>query len=194
MNTLDDAWRWYSVTRENLLRMNRLSRLYWRKLPWDGVLDRDDEFRLLEAADVASDTRYGLDFLDDLAIVVLFSVFEAAIRGHVKQEVEAEAAGIVHPVLRKQVEDALWVVNEGSFARILEPYKSQGYADLIEEVNQVRRYRNYVAHGRRGDQPASVTPPAAFDRLTRFLTAVIPVSEADDGESTSPPGQDGNPI
>ena len=42
-------------------------------------------------------------------------------------------------------------------------------ANLIEEVNQVRRYRNWVAHGRRTPQPAAVTPATAYDRLKRFL-------------------------
>ena len=40
----------------------------------------------------------------------------------------------------------------------------------LEEVNQVRRYRNWVAHGRRAAQPAAVSPKVAFERLTRFLT------------------------
>jgi hypothetical protein len=177
MNTLDDAWRWYSVTRDNLLRMNSLARRYWQQLPWEGELGRNDEFRLLESADVLSETRFSLDFLDDLAVVVLFSVFEATIRSEVKLQVEKELVQLAHPVLRKAADDALWVVNEGSFARVLEPYKAQGHADLIEEANQVRRYRNFVAHGRRGEQPVSITPRAAYDRLTRLLAVVLPGGE-----------------
>ena len=47
MKALDDAWRWYENTRDNLLRLNRLARKYWLSLPWEGALGRDDEFRLL---------------------------------------------------------------------------------------------------------------------------------------------------
>jgi hypothetical protein len=178
MNTLDDAWAWYSKTRDNLLRMNRLARRYWRELPWEGALGQDNEFRLLEGSDVLDETKYSLDFLDDLAVVVLFSVFEAVIRSDAKLQVESEAAQLTHPILRQAADDALWVVNEGSFARVLEPYKALGHADLIEEVNQVRKYRNFVAHGRRRhDQPASVTPRAAYERLTRLLAVVIPSGE-----------------
>jgi len=39
----------------------------------------------------------------------------------------------------------------------------------MEEVNQVRRYRNWVAHGRRDGPPAAVDPRTAYDRLQRFL-------------------------
>jgi hypothetical protein len=70
-------------------------------------------------------------------------------------------------------EDAVSAVEFGSFAKVLDPYKAQGHADLIEEVNQVRRYRNWVAHGRRGDQPPSVAPRMAYERLSRCLAIII---------------------
>jgi hypothetical protein len=59
-------------------------------------------------------------------------------------------------------------IEHGSFFKVLEPYKKID-ADLIEQVNQVRRYRNWVAHGRRGPQPDAVDPRAAWDRLQRCL-------------------------
>jgi hypothetical protein len=57
---------------------------------------------------------------------------------------------------------------------------------LVEEVSQVREYRNFVAHGRQeGKRPANVTPRMAYQRLGRFLAAVglgkpLPGSEADE--------------
>jgi len=36
-------------------------------------------------------------------------------------------------------------------------------------MNQVRRYRNWVAHGRRTAKPAAVDPETAFRRLKEFL-------------------------
>jgi len=41
-------------------------------------------------------------------------------------------------------------------------------------VNQVRRFRNWVSHGKRGPEPASVTPNVAFDRLKRCLILLFP--------------------
>lgn len=175
MKTLDDAWKWYVNTRDNLRRMHRLASRYWPGLPWEGDLGRDDEFRTLEGEAIQSETRYGLDSLDDLTVVVLFSVFEQSIRDHIKGELVVEAAGLVHPVLRDAAADAIEAVQVGSFFRVLKPYKSEGHADLIEEVNQVRQYRNWVAHGRRGEQPPSVAPRMAYERLARFLAVVIPI-------------------
>jgi hypothetical protein len=50
----------------------------------------------------------------------------------------------------------------------------------VEEVNQVRQYRNRVAHGRRGNPPFSLDPETASERLKRFLdrfTKPIPEEE-----------------
>src|SRR5216684_2153350 len=146
MKTLDDARDWYDSTRKNLERMNRLARKYWDALPWDSDIGRDDDFRLLEADIVRSETETSLQFMDDLAVVVLFSVFEQIVRDHVKSEVLVEIDRISHPFLRKAADEATEQIEVGSFARVVEPYKAQD-ANLIEEVNQVRRYRNWVAHG-----------------------------------------------
>jgi hypothetical protein len=99
MKTLDDAWRWYHATRDNLLRMHRLASRHWHGLPWEGQLGRDDEFRPLEGPEVISGTQYGLEFLDDLTVVVLFSVFEQSIRDHIRDKVQSESAAFAHPVL-----------------------------------------------------------------------------------------------
>ena len=172
MKTLDDAWSWYGATRQNLERMNRLGRKYWGQLPWDGELGRDDDFRILEAADIEAETRISLDFIDDLAIVVLFSVFEQGVRDHIGGELLKESEAVQHPVLKKAADDAIRGVEEGSFFKVLEPYKATGHADLIEEVNQVRRYRNWVAHGRRGAQPPAVDPRKAYLRLVQLLEVI----------------------
>jgi hypothetical protein len=57
---------------------------------------------------------------------------------------------------------------ERSIFRVLDVFKGQN-ADFVEEVNQVRRYRNWVAHGRRATAPPFVDPEMAYERLKRFL-------------------------
>jgi hypothetical protein len=69
---------------------------------------------------------------------------------------------------------------------VLEPFK-KGHADLVEEVHQVRRYRNWVAHGRR-DQPRDrVHPQLAYDRLTRFLAILMPTPAPAPGQEEGQP-------
>ena len=122
-----------------------------------------------------SQTRTALDYLGDLAIVVMFSVFESLVRDRVLTHFEAATSGTIDPVLRRALDATRDGLAEGSFYRILEAHKERGNVernDLIEEVNQVRKYRNWVAHGRRGSQPDLVTPQAAYDRLQAFLAAL----------------------
>lgn len=173
MRTLDDAWAWYKSTATYLGLMKRLGDLYWRDLPWEGKLGRDDRYRLLEAGAVTEGTQLGLDHLDDLAVLVLFSVFEATVRHQVLEHVgRLQATAIQHPFLAHGLEEMRQAVMEGSFFRVLESFKSDARNNLIEEVNQVRKYRNWVAHGRRGDKPVAVDPRLAYDRLNRFLQAI----------------------
>jgi hypothetical protein len=171
MTSLEDAWRWYESTRVALRRMQRLGRLYWAELPWEGRLERDDDFRDRDPSRVERGAALGLAYLDDLAVVVMFSVFESLVRHRILAEVERESRGLQHRALRLAAAEALDMIREGSFFRVLQPFKDR-YADLVEEVNQVRRYRNWVAHGRRGDEPERVTPQLALDRLQRFLVAM----------------------
>jgi hypothetical protein len=101
-------------------------------------------------------------------MLLLFSVFEATIRERVLAEVEAELPPLRHVAIKRALVEMKEGIEHGRFFKVLEPYKDFD-ANLIEEVNQVRRYRNWVAHGRRTEQPAVVNPTTAYDRLQRFL-------------------------
>lgn len=179
MSSLDDAWEWYQATQRQLHRLGRLADLYWENFSWDGPLGRDDEFRLLSSAAVSEESRLGLARLDDLAVVILFSSFEALVRERILREVEVEAATLRHAALIDAARDAKEQIDRGSFFRVLKPYKDLD-ANLVEEINQVRQYRNWIAHGRKGKEPASVTPKTAYDRLRRFLDRLVPAAGTDD--------------
>ncbi|MGH7169879.1 MAG: hypothetical protein ACRELG_06355 [Gemmataceae bacterium] len=167
--TLDDAWQWYKSARRLAQTMERMGEKHWDNLPWDDDLGRDNHLRDLTASEVLNDSQTVLDDLDDLCVLLLFSVFEAAIRERVLVEVEAELPPLRHMAIKRALDEMKEGIEHGSFFRVLEPYKDLD-ADLIEQVNQVRRYRNWVAHGRRSEQPAAVNPTTAYDRLKRFLT------------------------
>ena len=148
--------------------MGRLGEKHWNNLPWDSDLGRDDRLKDLTSAEVLNDSQMVLDDLDDLCVLLLFSVFEAAIRERVLAEVEVELP-LPRPVaIRRALVEMKEGIEHGSFFKVPEPYKHLD-ADLIEHVNQVRRYRNWVAHGRRTERPAVVNPTTAYDRLKRFL-------------------------
>jgi len=166
--SLADAWRWYDAARQSAETMARLGEKHWDTLPWDGDLGRDSHLKELTSAKILDGSQTVLDDLDDLCVLLLFSVFEATIRLRVLAEVEAELPPLHHVVIKYALDEMKEGIEHGSFFKVLEPYKDID-ADLIAQVHQVRRYRNWVAHGRRTAQPAAVNPTTAYDRLKRFL-------------------------
>jgi hypothetical protein len=148
--------------------MERLGDRHWDDLPWDGEIGRDNRLNELTPAEILSGSQTVLSDLDDLCVLLLFSVFEATIRERVLAEVNAELPPLRHVAIKRALDDMKEAIEHGSFFKVLEPYKDFD-ANLIEEINQVRRYRNWVAHGRRTDQPAAVNPTIAYERLKRFL-------------------------
>lgn len=174
MNSLADAWRCYQNARQQLKLFQRLAGRYWSALPWDGLLDRDDELKAVDPDRVLTDADTGLGYLDDLAVVVLFSVFESMVRGAALEAFREQTATAGHPVVRAVMADARGGIEDGSFYRVLSAYRELIGADLIEQVNQVRKYRNWVAHGRRDTdrRTESVTPLAAYTRLQEFATVL----------------------
>lgn len=183
MKTLEEAWGWYNAVREGMGQLARLAR-YWSDLPWDGddewvdSMKRDKLLRHVEAEQMAANPKRVLAELDDLAVLVLFSVFEAIVREQLQAEVQQEVAKLKHATLIKAGRDVLENIAVGSFFRVLEPFKPHATTDLVERVNKVRRYRNWVAHGRRGDKREDkvdeVYPKDAYDWLREFLGVVSP--------------------
>ena len=177
MKTLADAWNWYQAVAEATKRLDRLARV-WGDFPWSQDdawvkrVERDGVLGQVESQDLAENARIVSTELDDLAIFVLFSVFEAIVRDRLKDQIADELRGLKHPSLVKagrEVEDA---IEQGSFGKLLDHFKLDAEAkNLVEEVNQVRRWRNWVAHGRRPESrpPETVIPSAAYDRLIAFL-------------------------
>jgi len=148
MMNLDEAWTWYSTTREQLSLFGRFGSRHWNSLPWDGDLGRDEKFKTLESGIIADNVSLCLEHLDDFAVLILFSAFESIVREKVRMAIQAEVGGLQHPFIIQMLKKAIDDLEHGSIFRVLEPFKGKA-ADLTEEVNQVRRYRNWVAHGRR---------------------------------------------
>lgn len=192
MTTLDEAWAWYAAVKEGMSSVGHLAK-YWDELPWgENVpwvmrVERDNVLRGLKSAETDAGAQRVLSELDDLAVLVLFSVFESNVRDWAETQIKPEADALRHPLLVKAKADVLDLIAEGSFFRILESYKSVADHDLVEQVNQIRRYRNWVAHGRRTDRKpdAHVGPRQAYDRLKALTTALFgPVPRID---ASAPP-------
>lgn len=110
MTTLEEAWEWYRATTEGARRLTHLARC-WADLPWDvghpGIdrLRHDSVLGQLDETELARDASAAGRGLDDLAVLVLFSVFEAQVRDWVLAQLQPEVALVqklgspAHPVV-----------------------------------------------------------------------------------------------
>lgn len=165
---LDDAWKWYSSVHQTTLAMLAMGKKHWDALPWEGALGRDERLRQIQASEILDWVKVVLADLDDLCVLLLFSVFEATVRERALADVAAELPTLRHPALQHAVRTLNEALEHGSFYKVTEAYKALD-PDLVEQVNQVRKYRNWVAHGRRGEPQNAVDPHTAYVRLKRFL-------------------------
>jgi hypothetical protein len=171
IRSLEDAWRWYEAVSDLVGMMDRVARRYFLpelgKQTLEETLHRDD--KLHDSATIRDLAKRVTEDLDDLAVLLLFSVFEATVRERTLEEMDRELEKPPrHLVLKKAVGDAKDTIEHGSFGRLTESYKALD-PDLRTMVDQVRHYRNWVAHGRRGSVKNNVDPKAAITRLEQFL-------------------------
>jgi hypothetical protein len=186
ISSLEDARHWYEGVRALANDMDRIGSRYWNEEPYASKLALDGRFRFVESSVIAERTRTVLDDLDDLAVLLMFSVFEAIVRDQALIDVDGSLAPPLHPAVGRAVDDLKQDLRSGSFARVTAAFQSLD-TDLVEQVNQVRRYRNWVAHGRRGNQPPLVDPARAFDRLSRFLEKMTEAAQATKPLTDDPP-------
>jgi hypothetical protein len=166
--SLDDARDWYRGVQALAGWMSRMGRKYWEHPDVVPLLGMDNHFRDVDKQDIDLRAKRVAADLDDLCVLLLFSVFEAIVRERALVDVNAELPTAQHPALKHAIKTLREALQHGSFAKVLEAYKELD-SNLVEQVSQVRKYRNWVAHGRRGDQPDAVDPQTAYDRLQQFL-------------------------
>ena len=167
--TLAEAWAWYEAVHDLADWMDRIAQRYWDDPRLAELLGLDNKFRTLAKGEIQDKARQVLEDLDDLAVLLLFSVFEAEVRGRTLESVERELTiPPRHPALNDAVDEMKDTIRNGSFGILTRMYKHLD-PDLKTQVDQVRKFRNWVAHGRRGDAENEVTPEQSRRRLERFL-------------------------
>lgn len=165
---LDQAWHWYLAARDISRWMARLGEEYWFDLPWEGKMANDPLFQSLEEDRFGTTAKDVLASLEDIAILVIFSAFEASLRERVISDLAADTEAVRHPSSVRAMRDLNRAIDKGSIDRILIDCDGVD-ASLVMGARKIRDYRNWVGHGRRGAQPAEVVPDDAYRLLRRFL-------------------------
>src|SRR5437588_722495 len=97
MKTLDDAWAWYRAVADGAKQLTHLAK-FWNDFPWGQgngwvtEVGQDSVLRDVQAEQMEKESQRVKEELDDLAVLVLFSVFEANIRDLVETQIQPEIA------------------------------------------------------------------------------------------------------
>jgi hypothetical protein len=191
MKTLQDAWNWYESATNQLTLMQRLGTHHWNNETLaNASIWNDDKFKEIEAQDIVDATIAAISPMEDLGVLVLFSVFEATVRDHLEQVIAPLAKKQENQILVHAAQKALEGIRDGSFANhVLLPLQKQKRIShsLADKVNQVRDYRNWVAHGKRpGGRKRKIEQLSAsetFSRLNEFLEALGIATESERANS-----------
>lgn len=182
MTPLDEAWAWYRATRDAARWLDHLGK-YWGLVPWDDEsgwvrgVRTDNALGQLQPGDFGACAADIRRWIDDMGVFVLFAAFEAMVRDFVGEQVRPEVGRLRHPAVKGAGSELVRDIESGPFSRLLNLYKLPTDNDLVEQVKQVRQYRNWVSHGRRPPKPGQkrvevVRPKAAYERLKAFLELV----------------------
>jgi hypothetical protein len=99
ISSLDDAWKWYEGVHTLARDMNRLGEKFWDRSEWEGPLGLDNRFRSVTSDDLRGRASTILNDLDDLAVLLMFSVFEEIVRHRAEIDVEHSLPRQLHPAV-----------------------------------------------------------------------------------------------
>ena len=107
--------------------MQRLGTHHWDDVSLQSAsIWTDEKFKQVEATEIEQETKVAIQPLNDLGVLVLFSVFEAVVRDHFEGEIKPLTAKLDHPILKDAAENVLEGIRQGSFAnKVLTPLQDQ---------------------------------------------------------------------
>ena len=123
IRSLEDANEWYNAVKQLALDMQHLASRC-DESEWEAVMRRDNRLGTRSAAELNKMAEIVLGDLDDLAVLVLFSVFEATVRTQAVTDVDRQMEGINHVAIVKAVENLKDAIKNGSFAKVTGAYKN----------------------------------------------------------------------
>ena len=167
-NPLDPIWRSYDVIQESLGVIRLSLDLSSRSTTLYGT-----QFATLSNAEITERLDAAGHDADDQAVLFLYATFESALRDHVVAQAGRLAAAD-SPNAQFGIELQAW------FAALCRDARMDGISALFAPavgtalaplVGSIRKYRHWLAHGKRGTAPPSVAPQFVYTTLTQFLQA-----------------------
>lgn len=118
--------------------------------------------------DVKEELRACKEQLERVAVVLLWSFFESAVKKHFRCHTEVLHEGQKDGFDKQIVKTGLRAADRWRMEDILDSYKGKVHARTVGECKEVYKYRNWVAHALT-ERPKIVGPGKAAEVLSAFL-------------------------
>ncbi len=171
-NPLDLIWRAYGITLDAFGVVRRSLSI---AAPERTAVLQGSQFakpasnqNILDALDAAQEE------LDDQTVMFLYATFEATLRDHVTDQAPLLATS-THPGPQFGPNLEAWFTEfckETRMDRVITLFEPWATSTGIAQAGTIRKYRHWLAHGKRGAAPPSVLPQFAY-KLTDQLSEVM---------------------
>lgn len=166
MSQLDETVAWYRTVKANQLLVSKVLKDHTKVVPETSPffgLSESEATRMLEesAAEV-----------EDLTVVALVSFFEQLVIDSLRELTERTETDQTSPMMGALAGFAFRDVERWRFDDILKLFEAPLQDGLLDQVRNIYRYRNWVAHGKRKQKPVVTDPVTAYEALSQFLSSV----------------------
>ena len=163
---------WYKVVKANQLLAAKVVRDYTEAVPQSSPffgLSELEATQLLEksAAEV-----------DDLTVLALVSLFEQLVLDYIRELEERMKGEKLIPIMGLLEGHASKNIERWRFTDVLELFEFAVDSSLLDQVKNIYRYRNWVAHGKRKRKPVTTDPIKAHEALSSFLGKIDKITES----------------
>lgn len=163
MNPLEEVLEWYEVVCETQRAVAHALDNHPDSFPENSI------FALQSTKDWKELLLRTRAEIDDLTVLSLVSILEQTVIGRLQAVVDHTMKQITDSFAQRVLSYRLYPPERWRFTDILDLFKAEIDPHLVGEVKEIYRYRNWVAHGRKGVKPVAVDPSTAYQRLSGFL-------------------------
>lgn len=166
MNELDRIISWYEISMDSQHVVLEILNSSPQSIPKNTVIGSKEQKEVKENLLVAENE------LNDLTILSLVAAFEQLVLEVTNKIIECNVNNTKNTLFYQMSKYAFKNAERWHFGDILNLFKSVIDSQIIGDVKQVYKYRNWVAHGKKNRKPLALEPYIAHERLSQFLNRI----------------------
>ena len=177
MSQLDETIAWYKIVKANQQLAAKVVRDY------TAVVPRSSPFYGLSEAEAVQLLEKSATEVDDLTVLALVSFFEQLMLDRISELLEQMTTAQLVSIPEALTDYArgnnyeFEKIKRGPFLELLKLFEAEVDRSLLDKVRSSYKYRNWVAHGKRGQKPVAAEPVKTYEALSSFLERISGITD-----------------